>query len=511
MNKLGFFTPVQYEGPKTLKFRVREGIEDYFYLNGKTAKILQGKSQGNNHIVELKDAERHDGKSYVLTAVKVISYMTILIPLIMLCAKAAFRSQDSFHLHPCTSAMVNKKQAEAKKGPVAELMNQYTQAWNSETKAFDFPADAFQLERFTQHLNQHAQQFNRPAVNLQEHYGYIEKIDLDPAKKPRIYMRADLHGDLKSLIENLRSLQDQGLLDAHFKCAPGVQLVFLGDYCDRGNYGTYILELFMRLREENPEQVHLIRGNHEYVATNHLYGRCDPELQQVIDSDEARKALESFYETMSLTTYFSVKHGKKREYIQCTHGLFELTTDAAPLLDDVKSRAYLAVSKERTLSDRVRKIADCGGELAASAKRIDEIVHGYEDVEKDMTIYNWGDVHQVATRTQPLGGRWFHLNPQDVRHYLNVSSVHHRVEMLFRGHEHGFQHHMHDGKVIATTLPVGMDCPGYQNRYEQPDRAYLITPAAKVDKWSKRAILRERGRDRTDEITAAFPLTSSAI
>ena len=98
------------------------------------------------------------------------------------------------------------------------------------------------------------------------------------------------------------------------------------------------------------------------------------------------------------------------------------------------------------------------------------------------------------------------------RHYLDLSSEQHRVTMLFRGHQHGFQHLMHEEKVIATTLPVGMDSnPGYQKQFSQPDRAYIIKPARKVNDWQKRALLREPGHAKTDEVTAEFPLTSSDI
>jgi hypothetical protein len=151
-------------------------------------------------------------------------------------------------------------------------------------------------------------------------------------------------------------------------------------------------------------------------------------------------------------------------------------------------------------------------ELAKSAQRMDEIVANSKYLENYRTVYNWGDVQEgedsLLERTQ---GRRYAFSARDIRHYLDLSSDHHRVMMLFRGHQHGFQHLMDEGRVLTTTLPVGMDSPGYRDRFDQPDRAYIIKPAAQVADWQKRAILRAKLQPSTDEITPSYPLVSPAI
>jgi hypothetical protein len=394
---------------------------------------------------------------------------------------------------------------------VASLMDQFTKAWNPETKDFAF-LDNFDLTRFTKLLSDHVKQFAKKDIDYRQHFGYIEKFDLDPAQNPEVYMRADLHGDLKSLIENLRSLQEQGLLDAAFKCNPGVHLVFLGDYCDRGSYGTQILEMLMCLREENPQQVHLIRGNHEYDSINYQYKGKDNRLVKTLKDSTAREALQHFYETMSLTTYFSVGGVAVREYIQSTHGTFEPTMDPAPLLDQEASEAYLAVPKERKLSERIQKITKGNSVLAESARRVANIAANSQFLEEHLTVYNWGDVQKEGNDSLHLTikGRLYAFSTRDIRHYLKLSSDHHRVMMLFRGHQHDFQHLMDEDRVLITTLPVGVDCP-YYDRFDQPDRAYIIKPAAQVADWQKRAILRAKLQPSTDQITSSYPLISSVI
>ncbi|HEX4839787.1 MAG TPA: metallophosphoesterase [Rhabdochlamydiaceae bacterium] len=392
---------------------------------------------------------------------------------------------------------------------VASLMDEYTKAWDVNNGSFQFPDD-FDVNRFATLLTDHAKRFAKNGVDYKQHFGYIEKFDLDSSEKPQLYVRADLHGDLKSLIENLRTLQEQKLLDHNFKCQPGVHLVFLGDYCDRGVYGTQILEMLMRLREENPHQVHLIRGNHEYCEYNFMFGHSDTRLKAVVSDSTARKALERFYETMSLTTYFSVA-GPQREYVQCTHGLFDPTMDPAPLLDQRASGDYLPVPKKREFSPRIQQIPNDNSELSQSAQKVKELVKSQPITQFTVTLYNWGDV--TISDTSVLGNtesRTYRWCAQDIHHYFRISSQYHRVMILLRGHEHAFQHVKHKENVIVTTLTVGVDCP-HQPIPNQSDRAYIITPAPKVENWIKKAILRAAGSKATDKITDSHPLVNAIV
>lgn len=550
MHKVGFFTPILCEGKPASS--TMEAVEDYFSFGNRAAYVIKGKIDNKDlQLVEIKTRTQSCRRKVLLGALKILSFMTVIIPLLMLCIKAGYRSSHPFYIVDKPTQNQQKVDQTAKlqfqnqqvdqtvkqhlmspalepglnaalpitlklalfpnaDSTAASLMVKFTNAWNKNTKKFDFAPNAFNLDRFTKLLSDHATVFTKKGINLTHHFGYIEKFDLDPSENPHIYMRADLHGDLKSLIENLRTLQEQNHLDANFRCKKGVHLVFLGDYCDRGAYGTQILEMLMRLREENPTQVHLIRGNHEYKAINYQLGFSDLELVEVLQDVAGATALEKFYETMSLTTYFSIETGGPREYVQCTHGLFEPTMDPSPLLDQGKTGYFMPVPRMRKLTARVCKIAQAKNELAKSAQRIQEIFNESYKMEPHLTAYNWADVDD-KTILDGLGERWYRLNPRDVKHYLNLCSDEHRVRMIFRGHQHGFQHHMHKGKVIVTTLPVGMDCPAFKDRFNQTDRAYIIQPKNQVSEWRKRAILRQTGNEKTGYITLSNLLTSSAV
>jgi hypothetical protein len=95
MTKLNFFTAVAYQTPpKSTASFLLEKIDNYFYLGGKKAYIIHGRTK-----IGQEKAILSETRSSLLARVgKVLSYFTIIIPLIMLVAKAALRSQHSFKL-----------------------------------------------------------------------------------------------------------------------------------------------------------------------------------------------------------------------------------------------------------------------------------------------------------------------------------------------------------------------------------------------------------------------------
>jgi hypothetical protein len=343
--------------------------------------------------------------------------------------------------------------------------------------------------------------------------GYIDKVDVAP--NTRLYVRADLHGDLKSLLDNLSVLQQQGFLDLEFKCQKNVHLVFLGDYSDRGFYGTQILELLIRLREENRGKVHLIRGNHEESLINVQYGVTDTRLRLCLGSSERTKVLNAFYATMSLSTYFSCTEDGvlSKQYVQFTHGLFEPTMDVAPLLNNSRcpQGAYMGVPKERTLSSRITQLADDPiSPYYTSARRIQEIVRHWKQAlwsaqyeQYGCTVYNWGDVSSGQSLFGSPDERKYRLCAEDIFHYFQASSgSQHKVMFMIRGHEHEFQHLFHEGTPIVTTLPVGAEIERYA---KGPDRAYMLTLQPQVKDWMKSTLIREI-RNYSTSVTRPVPI-----
>lgn len=389
--------------------------------------------------------------------------------------------------------------------PLEKLVYYYSQCWNEIYERFDI-SEPFDLVSYIEMLNDFTREFRKEGINYDKHFGYIEKFDLDPSTNPEFFIRADLHGDLKSLLENLIHLKNEGYLDSSFTCKPGKHIVFLGDYCDREFYGTQVLEILLRLKQQSPEQVHLIRGNHEEVLLNENSFK-DRNLFELIRG--GRSSLTAFYETMPLAIYFCVdKPNGNREYIMCTHALFEVTVDTSVFLDDAASGAYMPIPRKRKLSDRIIALAlnEYYVHLyALAAKRICEIAEEFSETLKYnseneiVTAYNWADVAaslDEETHIGNLGRRTFRMGHQDIYSAMELMSVTNRVCLIFRGHQHHFKEHVLDGKVFISTLPVGSNCRGYRNGV---DVGYMITTSASgnLEDWTKSATVRYTSENRS--------------
>jgi diadenosine tetraphosphatase ApaH/serine/threonine PP2A family protein phosphatase len=85
----------------------------------------------------------------------------------------------------------------------------------------------------------------------------VFRIDAEP-----IILIGDIHGNLQAL-EFVIGIREK------MNCK---NILFLGDYVDRGSQGIEVLLRLFRLKLEDPKHVFLLRGNHESVEMNLYYG-----------------------------------------------------------------------------------------------------------------------------------------------------------------------------------------------------------------------------------------------
>jgi len=86
---ISFFTPVYRSNSSTMQGLV----EGYFHLSGETAYVVDQVEQADLGVVVF-----HEKGSLFMTALKIASYFTLFVPILMLVAKAVLRSSHRYHI-----------------------------------------------------------------------------------------------------------------------------------------------------------------------------------------------------------------------------------------------------------------------------------------------------------------------------------------------------------------------------------------------------------------------------
>ncbi|MGK0189904.1 MAG: hypothetical protein ACI9R3_005723 [Verrucomicrobiales bacterium] len=146
---------------------------------------------------------------------------------------------------------------------------------------------------------------------------FAQKLTLNSAST--VIFNGDLHGDIRSLVRTLGSLQERGVLEGFELADPDTHLVFLGDYTDRGSYGVEVIATLLRLKLANPGNVWLSRGNHEDFQLVHRYGFVEELLRKFGAGYDVSRAAR-LYDCLPVVIYVGTAEG---DYLQCNHGGME--------------------------------------------------------------------------------------------------------------------------------------------------------------------------------------------
>jgi len=119
--------------------------------------------------------------------------------------------------------------------------------------------------------------------------------------KAPIHVVGDIHGQYLDL---LRIFELGGYV-------PTTSYLFLGDYVDRGKNSLEVLLLLMSLKIRFPENVFMLRGNHELESVNRVYGFfAECKLRYSVDTWEE---FQSFFHLLPLAATINGR-------IFCIHG-----------------------------------------------------------------------------------------------------------------------------------------------------------------------------------------------
>ncbi len=137
----------------------------------------------------------------------------------------------------------------------------------------------------------------------------------------------DLHGDVRSLLRTLDELNERKILDGFRFRESKYRFFFLGDFTDRGAYGTEVLYTLFCLKSANPDQVHFARGNHEDFNIASRYGFL-AELHAKYGEQANITKIMRAYDLMPVVLYV----GNGADFLQMNHGGMEPGYDPRTLL-----------------------------------------------------------------------------------------------------------------------------------------------------------------------------------
>lgn len=130
---------------------------------------------------------------------------------------------------------------------------------------------------------------------------FQEKDTLVEVSSPT-YILGDIHGNLFDLLRIL----------IYAKPPPSSQILFLGDYVDRGEFSVEVVTLLFALQYAYPNNIIMLRGNHEFDHVNQVYGFYDEVILQT-GKEVLWNEINSVFHWMPIAAVIS-------DSIFCVHG-----------------------------------------------------------------------------------------------------------------------------------------------------------------------------------------------
>ncbi|EAY07672.1 Ser/Thr protein phosphatase, putative [Trichomonas vaginalis G3] len=137
---------------------------------------------------------------------------------------------------------------------------------------------------------------------IKEAMGVFQKMPSLVRIDAPCYVVGDIHGNLYDLIRILSMA----------KMPPQSRYVFLGDYVDRGQFSYEIVLLLFALQCQYPNDVVLLRGNHEFADVNSVYGFFD-EMSAIENGQYLYDIMNKAFEWLPISCIIQNK-------IFCVHG-----------------------------------------------------------------------------------------------------------------------------------------------------------------------------------------------
>ena len=381
-----------------------------------------------------------------------------------------FNASSYVETAPCTNQEVSVASlvAEFTSRPLQQVI--LPQAW-AKNPSYLYRTTVEQMNKDQERLHQIVEEHNFTFQNKIQFVGqaeggllgFVEEVHLPPGTK--MYVCADLHGQLLTLIGILSVLRAQRLLTDTYRCTPGFYMIFLGDYIDRGMNDLQLLALLLMFRIENPTSVFLIRGNHDRAEGDVHDGFANQTLIEYFKQN--RRVWENCFQSFPFALCVSSVEASQQsplsgqqQYVHFSHGFLGLSVDPVSRLQGRDCMSGVSDSCELTGSwlgeDKIRPHAR------------DELYNKLRFQESALSPlgYIWSDINEnigsFGCNSQRGIGFCFTSRTVDlIRKATEVARA--KICFFVRGHEHEFKEYQvvrraesrkRPSKVIAMTLPM---------------------------------------------------------
>ncbi len=274
--------------------------------------------------------------------------------------------------------------------------------------------------------------FNQGGIRFEP---FTQRLVVPPGAD--VFFHGDFHGDIHSLNAVLASLETSGQVKDFKIVSTNFWMVFLGDYTDRGMYGVEVLHGVLRLKQENPDRVVLVRGNHEDVNLAMNYGFI-AEAQHKFGREFNPRKTVRVYDFMPVVLYLA----SGENAIQCNHGGMEPGYDPRALLNAPPEVSFQFLKGVRR-GEFLGASADIQSQLTAGERSL--VKASFSDfIPETPTLpsvigFMWNDFSLVREEPQFAvdPGRAFVYGDRFTRYVLErASSPTRRLRAVFRAHQH---------------------------------------------------------------------------
>ncbi len=338
-------------------------------------------------------------------------------------------------------------------------------------------------------------------MRLSEHHIISQKLIIP--LKSTVIIKGDIHGDHETIPALLNKLEKKGKFKDGHILQHNLFLVFLGDYIDRGPDSIKVIKQITDLKEKNPQNVFLLRGNHEtplFVLSvknkkdpnsliNQLYRapskyKSDP-TQQKAKIDTIAQTLNAAFSLMPQILFVGYEDAKAQRlnYAALLHGGIPTSprktdpfyqNDSIAFYSDATQVAESVTALQTLLSSPLTDLDIFELDILANKRGLKSYISPYlwndflptEDIAQD----------QVSQENPKRGPRVWALNKADTQSWINnISTPESRVHFIVRGHqqsprrlfeEKGLEGLARRWNGLVLTLDYSPRVPGFQAQHD---------------------------------------------